>query len=109
MSLYFPTDEECSRRTIFPGVSIAACAAEKMTLSLATLAPGAVAAQHSHPHEQVGIVIEGRAAFFIGGEEKTLGPGDRFCIPGGVTHKVVALDKPVKILDVFYPIREEYV
>ena len=109
MSLYFPTDEECSRRTIFPGVNIAVCAAEKMTLSLASLDPGAVAAEHNHPHEQVGIVLEGRATFFIGGEEKTLGPGDRFRIPGGVRHKVIALDETVKILDVFHPIREEYV
>ena len=108
MSLFFPTDAEQSRHTIFPGVTIQTCAAEKMMLSYVEIAPGAIVAEHSHPHEQVGIVLEGRATFWIGGEEKTLGPGDRYRIPGGVKHHVTALEQPVKALDVFCPIREDY-
>ena len=81
---------------------------DKMMLSLATLEPHAVVEEHSHPHEQVGIVLEGRAIFIIGGEEKTLGPGDIFRIPGNVRHKVIALEQRVKALDVFHPIREDY-
>ena len=108
MSLYFPTPEECSRHTIFPGVTVRTCAAERMMLSLAEFEPRAVVEEHSHPHEQVGMVLEGRAVFWIGGEEKTLGPGDMFRIPGGVPHRVVALDGAVTALDVFYPIREDY-
>jgi quercetin dioxygenase-like cupin family protein len=96
------------RHAIFAGVTVETCAAEKMMLSLATLQPGAVVEEHSHPHEQVGIVLEGRLLFTIGGEEKTLGPGDLFRIPGNVRHKVVALDQPAKALDIFCPIREEY-
>jgi quercetin dioxygenase-like cupin family protein len=108
VSLYFPTPEECARHTIFPGVTVRTCAAEKMMLSLAELQPHAVVEEHSHPHEQVGIVLEGRAIFLIGGEQKTLQAGDVFRIPGGVKHKVIALDQLVRALDVFYPIREEY-
>ena len=29
-------------------------------------------------------------------------------IPGNVRHRVVALEEPVKALDIFYPIREDY-
>jgi quercetin dioxygenase-like cupin family protein len=108
MSLYFPTPEECSQRTIFPGVQIRACAAERMMLSLATLEPHAVVEEHSHPHEQVGMVIEGTAIFIIGGEQKTLQPGDMYRIPGNVRHKVIALDQTVKALDIFEPIRQDY-
>ena len=108
MSRYFPTPAERSRHTIFPGVQVSTCASEKMMLSLATLEPHAVVEEHSHPHEQVGIVLEGRAIFIIGGEEKTLGPGDIFRIPGNVRHKVIALEQTVKALDVFHPIREDY-
>src|SRR5713101_2950002 len=100
MSLFFPTAEEYARHTIFPGVTVRTCAAEKMMLSLAALQPHAVVEEHSHPHEQVGMVLEGRVVFHIGGEEKTLGPGDMFRIPGNVKHRVVALDKPVKVLDI---------
>jgi quercetin dioxygenase-like cupin family protein len=108
MNTYFPTPDECARHTIFPGVHIRTCAADKMMLSLAELEPNAVVEEHSHPHEQVGMVLEGRAIFFVGGEQKTLQPGDYYRIPGNVRHKVIALDRPVKALDVFYPIREDY-
>ena len=108
MSLYFPTGEELGRHTIFPGIHIQTAAAERMMLSLVDLEPHSTVEEHSHPHEQVGMVLKGRATFFIGGEEKTLGPGDIFRIPGGVPHRVVALGEPVQALDIFYPIREDY-
>jgi quercetin dioxygenase-like cupin family protein len=108
MSLYFPEASEFSTHTIFPGVHIRTCAADKMMLSVAELEPGAVVEEHSHPHEQVGIVLQGPLVFTIGGEERTLQAGDLFRIPGGVRHKVRALDRPARALDVFYPPREDY-
>jgi quercetin dioxygenase-like cupin family protein len=108
MSRYFPTPEEHARRTIFPGVTIATCAAESMMLSYVELEPHAVVAEHSHPHEQVGMVLAGKAIFCIGGEEKTLVQGDRYLIPSNVKHRVTALDEPVQALDIFCPIREDY-
>ena len=108
MSRYFPAPEECSRHTIFPGVHIRTAAAERMMLSVVDLEPHSVVAEHSHPHEQVGMVLSGRAIFTIGGEEKTLGAGDLYRIPGGVPHKVVALEEPVRALDIFNPVREDY-
>lgn len=108
MSRFFPTAEEMSRHTIFPGVSIQTCHAEKMMLSVVDLAPHSVVEEHEHPHEQVGMVLQGRAIFFIGGEQKTLQAGDLFRIPGGVRHRVVTLEEPVRALDIFHPIRDEY-
>src|ERR1051325_3613039 len=108
MSLFFPTAEECSRHAIFPGVTTQTCSADKMILSFVDLQPHSVVAEHSHPHEQVGMVLEGRAIFHIGGEEKILVKGDMYRIPGHVKHRVVALEEPVKALDIFYPIREDY-
>lgn len=108
MSMYFPTAAELSRHTIFPGVHIQTCAAEKMMLSYVDLEPHAVVEEHSHPHEQVGMLLEGKAIFYIGGEEKTLQKGDIYRIPGNVKHRVVVLDAPVKALDIFCPVREEY-
>ncbi|HJT77287.1 MAG TPA: cupin domain-containing protein [Gemmataceae bacterium] len=108
MSLYFPTPEECGRHTIFAGVTIRTCAAERMMLSLVDLEPGSVVEEHSHEHEQIGMLLQGRAVFTIGGESKTLQAGDFYRIPGHVRHKVAALDEPVRALDIFQPVREEY-
>jgi len=108
MSYYFPSGDECGRHTIFPGVDIRTCAAEKMMISVVDLAPHSVVEEHSHPHEQVGMLLEGTAIFFIGDEERTLQPGDLYRIPGHVRHKVIVLDQPVKAIDIFDPVREEY-
>jgi unsaturated pyranuronate lyase len=108
MSVYFPTAAEHAVHTIFPGVTIHTCACDKMMLSYVELQPGAVVEEHSHPHEQVGYLLEGRARFTIGGEEKVLVKGDRWRIPGGVKHRVVALEEGAKALDIFCPIREDY-
>ena len=108
MSLFFPTTTEMGQHTIFPGVSILTCAADKMLISLVDLEPHSEVTEHSHPHEQVGMVLQGRLTFTIGGEAKTLGPGGLYRIPGGVRHKVVTLDEPARALDIFTPVREEY-
>jgi quercetin dioxygenase-like cupin family protein len=108
VSRYFIDKSQRTPRTIFPGVEIRTAAGAKMMLSYVTIEPRAVVEPHSHPHEQGGIVLSGRARFIIGDEERVLGPGDMYCIPGGVTHKVVALEEGCTALDVFCPVREDY-
>jgi quercetin dioxygenase-like cupin family protein len=108
MSAYFVDKSKCMHRAIFPGVEILTAAAEQMMLSYVELQPGAVVEAHSHPHEQVGMVLGGRARFFVGDEEQVLSRGDMYRIPGGVTHRVVALEEGAQALDIFHPIREDY-
>jgi quercetin dioxygenase-like cupin family protein len=105
---YFVTLAECSRHTIFPGVNINTMAGEKMMLSLVEFEPHAVVQPHSHPHEQMGMLLEGELTFTIGGETRTLVAGEMWRIPGGVLHSAVAGGTPVKALDFFSPIREDY-
>lgn len=105
---YYVSRSDCSKHTIFPGVDIFTCAGEQMMLSLVEFRPLAVVEPHSHPHEQMGMLLEGELTFTIGGETKTLRPGEMWRIPGGVVHSAVAGDAPVKALDVFHPIREDY-
>ena len=108
MSKYFPTTEECGRHTIFPGVRIRTASTGQMTISIVDLEPHAVVAEHSHPHEQVGMLLSGKMVFTIGDEQRTLVAGDVWVIPGGVRHKAVVLDEPARAIDVFHPVREEY-
>jgi quercetin dioxygenase-like cupin family protein len=105
---YFVAPVDFSQHEIFPGVRIHTTAGEKMMLSLVEFDPHAVVQPHSHPHEQMGMLLEGELTFTIGGQTKTIRPGEMWRIPGGVVHSAVAGDKPVKALDVFHPIREDY-
>ncbi len=108
MSKYVVRREQCSRHTIFPGVEIFTTAGERMMLSLVEFEPHAVVESHSHPHEQMGLLLSGELTFTIGDEVYLVQPGDMWCIPGGVAHQAVAGDQPVRALDVFCPIREDY-
>jgi uncharacterized RmlC-like cupin family protein len=49
--------------------------------------PGHRAAPHAHPRmEESWRVVEGQAAFRIGGQERVLGPGEEITAPPGVVH-----------------------
>jgi quercetin dioxygenase-like cupin family protein len=105
---YFLPAGSGSRHEIFPGVEIRTTAGRGLMFSVVRLAPGSVVAEHAHPHEQMGILLEGQLEFTVGGVTRRLDPGDIWRIPGGVVHSVRAFDGPAVALDVFHPIREDY-
>lgn len=109
MGPYFVDKSQCSHHEIFPGVHIYTTHLTGLMLSLVEFEPHAVVPEHAHPHEQMGIMLEGTAEFIVGGERRIVGPGEMWRIPGGVRHMVTAGDQPVRALDVFHPIREDYV
>jgi len=82
-------------------------AGERMMLIEVRLDAGAVVPMHTHPHEQTGYLISGRMRFHLGGQERELGPGDCWMMPGDVPHEVTALEECL-LVDIFSPPREEY-
>jgi len=108
MSAYFLSPAERSHHEIFPGVHIFTAAGERLMISVVELAPRSEVKPHSHPHEQMGLLLEGELTFTIGGETQTLQPGQMWRIPGGVVHGCVAGERPAKAIDVFYPVRDDY-
>ncbi len=83
---------------------------EHMMMALNATLPGHSVPLHAHPHEQIGMVVSGRGRLRIGDEEREVGPGDFYCIPGDVPHSDTTLgDEPFVMLDIFYPVREDFV
>ncbi|MGC8641449.1 MAG: cupin domain-containing protein [Isosphaeraceae bacterium] len=105
---YFIPAGSGARHQIFPGVEIRTTAGQAIMLSVVRFEPGSAVADHSHPHEQMGMMISGRLEFNVGGITRVLGPGDIWRIPGNVVHSVKAFQEPAVALDVFHPIREDY-
>lgn len=93
---------------IFPGCRIRTPYGRNLMLSYVQIDAGAVVPTHRHPHEQAGLVLQGRLEFTIGDETRTLGPGAMFIIPPDTPHRVVAMGGPAVVLDVFSPVREDY-
>jgi quercetin dioxygenase-like cupin family protein len=91
-----------------PGVRIRTPHGDRIMLSLVEIDGHGVVPSHSHPHEQAGIVLEGRLELTIGGERRVLDAGQAYIIPGGVEHSARAAGGPCRVLDIFSPIREDY-
>jgi quercetin dioxygenase-like cupin family protein len=82
---------------------------EKMMMVLNATLPGHTVPIHSHPHEQIGMIYSGKAKMIIGDEERILEKGDFYCIPANIPHGDTCLgDEPFVMLDIFYPIREDF-
>ena len=107
MYQYIVSQDDCVERNPFAGVWMHATEAEKMTLSIVDMEPHAVIDEHSHPHEQIGYMVEGEAEFIIAGQSFHVRAGQMWRLPGGVPHKVIAGDRPMRAIDVFYPVRED--
>jgi quercetin dioxygenase-like cupin family protein len=70
--------------------------------------PGAVIPEHDHPHEQIGFVYQGEITLFVGDDERTVGSGEGFFLPGGESHKVENTGETIaRGVDIFSPPRPE--
>jgi len=94
-------------RTVIPG--FVGRFAHSTTMSFVDwhIAAGAVLPQHSHPHEQVIHVFDGRLEVTVDGVTSVLSAGMVGVVPPGRPHSGRALTD-CHVLDVFNPIREDY-
>ena len=95
-------------REVWKGVTIKPLAGQHAMMTYAELGPGVEVPAHSHPHEQLGLVIEGELDFWIADEKRPLKPGDMYAIPGGTAHGLRTGKARVVLAEAFYPVREEY-
>ena len=72
------------------------------------IAPRVVTAVHSHPHEQITLVERGRVLFTVGTAQRTASAGDVLHFPPGMQHGATMLDEEVVLIDIFSPIREDF-
>ena len=68
---------------------------------------GALAARHSHPHEQMVVMVRGKLRLVVGDDETVMGPDDIVVIPPQVPHEAEALEDTV-VIDIFSPPREDF-
>jgi quercetin dioxygenase-like cupin family protein len=90
------------------GVTAKALFGEGAMLNLVELDPSAVVARHSHPHEQLGLILRGSMTLTVDGADHVLGEMDGYTLPGGIEHEAVAGPEGALVLDVFRPVREDY-
>ncbi|WP_046176320.1 cupin domain-containing protein [Domibacillus indicus] len=79
-----------------------------LTMAEVTFEKDAIGEMHSHEHEQVCYIVQGRFEFNLDGDIRLLQKGDSVYVPSNTQHGVKALDDQSIILDVFTPQREDF-
>ncbi|HVS50351.1 MAG TPA: cupin domain-containing protein [Candidatus Dormibacteraeota bacterium] len=90
------------------GINARAIEAERMTIAVIDLDPGADLPEHHHENEQLGFVIAGSITMRIGTEQRELHPGDMYAIPSDVPHEALAGPEGCTVADVFAPPRADW-
>ena len=104
----FQSLSDLESHEVIPGYHAVFIHMDHMTLAYWKIEAGAEMPEHSHPHEQVANLLEGEFEMTLEGEQMTLEPGTVAVIPSGTPHGGRAI-KDCRILDVFHPVREDYI
>lgn len=80
----------------------------KLMANWVTIEPHQVVPRHQHPHEQLGVMLEGAMELTIGDETRLLRPGDAYTIPPNLPHGAATREEGCVVLDLFMPPREDY-
>ncbi|MCU7787694.1 cupin domain-containing protein [Pyrobaculum sp. 3827-6] len=80
---------------------------ERITVAQFRIREGCVVQRHSHPNEQITVVLQGVLEFDVGGRRFTASAGDVVVIPPGAEHEVRAVTDAV-VIDTFSPPRGDW-
>lgn len=91
-----------------PGFLVRAVSGERLMLCDVTLQPDSESPLHSHPYEEMGLILEGEFEMTIGEDKQSLTPGDVYLVPPGVVHGGVTHEQKTLLVSAYSPPREDY-
>jgi quercetin dioxygenase-like cupin family protein len=98
---------DITTREIVPGFSGKYYHADNLSIGWLDAKAGHTVPLHSHVHEQVSYVQEGKMLFIIETEEFILEAGMAITVAPNLKHGATAITD-CKLIDVFNPVREDY-
>lgn len=90
------------------GIYTRLVSAGDMQLSFVSADPNTQSKAHIHPEEQITILLRGTLKQTVLDQEMELEPHDIVLVPGNVVHSGTAGELGFDALDVFWPVREDY-
>lgn len=96
-------------REVLKGVHLRVLPGDKLMFSFVRFERHSIVPTHQHPHEQIGVILEGEMELWISDDRRTLRRGDVYAIPSNVPHGGETKKTTCLVLDAFHPLREEYV
>ena len=111
LGMSFYSLKEVPEEIVSPTLSRKIICGDKIMFVVWTVKPGGAVPLHSHPHEQLSYVLQGKAEVTLGDEKRVVGPGDLYHVPfqSNLKHEVkVVGDEPFVEIDIFHPIRQDF-
>jgi quercetin dioxygenase-like cupin family protein len=101
--------DEVPEDVIRPGVRRRVYSTDEVMLCWHSLSVGMDTRPHSHDDfDQLVLILEGRANYFVDGVAHEMGPGSLMLVPAKAEHYIVPLTEPCINVDVFAPPRADY-
>ena len=100
--------DELPRFSPIAGLFMQSVTGGKLMANWVAIEPHRTVPRHQHPHEQLGVMLEGAMELTIGDETRLLRPGDAYTIPPNLPHGAATREDGCVVLDVFTPPREDY-
>jgi quercetin dioxygenase-like cupin family protein len=104
---YFNLVNEKESKEVIPGFFARFLHTENVTLVFWEAKAGSTFPEHTHLHEQISTIQQGKFQLTVNGETRILEDGVTAIIPSNTKHSGIALTD-CKLLDIFYPVREDY-
>ena len=102
------TISELPVKELMPGITLKSAHLDKVMVTFVTLQQDTILPEHSHPHEQITVMISGKLRFTVADEEVVLSAGHVVCIPSDTKHGALVLEGPCVVYDCWSPVREDY-
>jgi len=106
--MFFEFPEDFKRVEPAPGFLVQAVSGQSLMLCDVTLEASSESPLHSHPYEEMGLIIEGEFEMTMGDETKLLKKGDVFLAPPTVLHGGITREQGTRMISAFSPPREDY-
>ena len=96
-----------NKKEIVPGFEGKFIHTDNMTVVYWNIKAGSQLPEHSHHNEQITTILEGEFVLTSDNETRNVKPGDVAIFPSNMKHSGKAITD-CYIMDVFYPVREDY-
>lgn len=104
----FFTINELEQKKLAAGLNLRSVHLDNLMLTFVDFEPEVALPRHSHPHEQITLVIEGTLEFTLGEETKILEAGQGVTVASNIPHSARSLAGPAKVVDAWHPLRDDY-
>ncbi len=92
-----------------PGVQIKEVHLDNLMMTWMEFEPGSILPEHTHPHEQISLIVEGSMELIVGGATRLLKKGDVAVVPSNTPHRARTLDEHTVAIDAWHPVRKDYI